>query len=224
MSQSSQQNYTQLLQDLMQQVGISSFKALSREAGVSERQVKHLRLGEVSQMRVETLFKISQVLQVSVSELLTIFGKMEELGTGDWGLGTGNAPKVEEALKQEYQLLSAQMKQQRETLLLEFQHSSLQILESFLVYWPTAANKAQENPQMAAVQLLPLVRPVEKLLAAWGVEAIASVGAELPYDQKLHQLIEGTAQPGEMVKVRNIGYRQGEKLLHRAKVSAISKA
>jgi DNA-binding Xre family transcriptional regulator len=57
MSQSSQQNYTQLLQDLMQQVGISSFKALSREAGVSERQVKHLRLGEVSQMRVETLFQ-----------------------------------------------------------------------------------------------------------------------------------------------------------------------
>lgn len=201
----------------MQQVGISSFKALSREAGVSERQVKHLRLGEVSQMRVETLFKISQVLQVSVSELLTIFGKMEELGTG-------NAPKVEEALKQEYQLLLAQMEQQRETLLLEFQHSSLQILESFLVYWPTAANKAKENSQMAAVQLLPLVRPVEKLLAAWGVEAIASVGAELPYDQKLHQLIEGTAQPGEMVKVRNIGYRQGEKLLHRAKVSAISKA
>lgn len=201
----------------MQQVGISSFKALSREAGVSERQVKHLRLGEVSQMRVETLFKISQVLQVSVSELLTIFGEMN-------GLGAGNAPKVEEALKQEYQVLLAQMEQQRETLLLEFQHSSLQILESFLVYWPTAANKAKENPQMAAVQLLPLVRPVEKLLAAWGVEAIASVGAELPYDQKLHQLIEGTAQPGEMVKVRNIGYRQGEKLLHRAKVSAISKA
>ena len=201
----------------MHQVGISSFKALSREAGVSERQVKHLRLGEVSQMRVETLFKISQVLQVSVSELLTIFGKMK-------GLGTGNAPKVEEVLKQEYQVLLAQMEQQRETLLLEFQHSSLQILESFLVYWPTAANKAKENPQMAAVQLLPLVRPVEKLLAAWGVEAIASVGAELPYDQKLHQLIEGTAQPGEMVKVRNIGYRQGEKLLHRAKVSAISKA
>ncbi|MBD1932923.1 MULTISPECIES: helix-turn-helix domain-containing protein [Cyanophyceae] len=224
MSQSSQQNYTQLLQDLMQQVGISSFKALSREAGVSERQVKHLRLGEVSQMRVETLFKISQVLKVSVSELLTIFGKMKALGAEDWGLGTGNAPKVEEALKQEYQVLLAQMEQQRETLLLEFQHSSLQILESFLVYWPTAANKAQENPQMAAVQLLPLVRPVEKLLAAWGVEAIASVGAELPYDQKLHQLIEGTAQPGEMVKVRNIGYRQGEKLLHRAKVSAISKA
>jgi molecular chaperone GrpE (heat shock protein) len=168
-------------------------------------------------MRVETLFKISQVLQVSVSELLTIFGKMK-------GLETGNAPKVEEALKQEYQVLLAQMEQQRETLLLEFQHSSLQILESFLVYWPTAANKAKENPQMAAVQLLPLVRPVEKLLAAWGVEAIASVGAELPYDQKLHQLIEGTAQPGEMVKVRNIGYRQGEKLLHRAKVSAISKA
>jgi molecular chaperone GrpE (heat shock protein) len=77
---------------------------------------------------------------------------------------------------------------------------------------------------MEAVKLLPLVRPVQQLLSQWGVEAIASVGAEIPYDPQFHQLIAGTAQPGETVKVRNLGYRQGEKLLHRVKVSAISKA
>jgi hypothetical protein len=33
--------------------------------------------------------------------------------------------------------------------------------------------------------------------------------------------MEGNAQPGDFVKVRYVGYRQGEKLLHRAKVSPL---
>ncbi len=76
-----------------------------------------------------------------------------------------------------------QLEEQREVLLQEFQQSSLQLLESLLLQWPTAAQKAQENPQLAAVKILPLVqKPLEKLLQAWGVEAIAPVGAEIPYD------------------------------------------
>ena len=104
----------------------------------------------------------------------------------------------------------------------EFQQSSLQILESLILQFPTAAQKAQENPQLAAVKIVPLVqKPLEKLLQQWGIEAIAPVGAELPYDPQLHQLMEGNAQPGEIVKVRYTGYRQGEKLLYRVKVSPI---
>jgi molecular chaperone GrpE (heat shock protein) len=95
------------------------------------------------------------------------------------------------------------------------------VLESWLVQWPTAAYAAQQNQQLPAVRLLPLVRPVEQLLQQWGVEAIASVGSELAYDPHLHQLMEGTAQPGELVRVRYTGYRIGEKLLYRAKVSPI---
>ena len=53
------------------------------------------------------------------------------------------------------------------------------------------------------------------------MEAIAPVGAEVAYDPQLHQPLEGTAQPGEKVKVRYTGYRQGDKLLYRAKVSPI---
>ncbi|MGB7379946.1 MAG: XRE family transcriptional regulator, partial [Rivularia sp. (in: cyanobacteria)] len=37
----------------------------------------------------------------------------------------------------------------------------------------------------------------------------------------IHQLIEGNAQPTEKVKVRYTGYRQGDKLLYRAKVSPV---
>ena len=103
----------------------------------------------------------------------------------------------------------------------EFQQSSLQVIESWLLQCPTAAYAAQQNQQLPAVRLLPLVRPLEQLLQEWGVEAIASVGAEIPYDPHLHQLMEGTAQPGEAVRVRYIGYRQSEKLLYRAKVSPV---
>lgn len=203
-----QQNFTHQLQQLMQQAGVSTFKQLSRTAGVSERQVMRLRRGEVAQMRVETLVKLSQVLKVSASELLETFGQIE-------------AESGVVALRKEYQRLQTQLEQQQETLKQEFQQSSLQALESFLLFWPTAAYKAQENPQLPAVNLLRLVSPVEKLVQQWGVEAIASVGEEIAYDPQLHQLIEGTAQPGQTVRVRNIGYRHGEKLLHRVKVSAI---
>ena len=124
-------------------------------------------------------------------------------------------------LKREYERLQAQLGTQRQLLEQEFQQQSLQVMESWLLQWPTAAQKARENQQLAAVKLLPLLRPIEQLLQQWGVEAIAPVGAELPYEPQLHQLMEGTAQPGETVKVRYTGYRWGDKLLYRAKVSPI---
>lgn len=206
------QDCTHQLRQLMQRVGVSSFKQLSRGAGVSEWQVMQLRQGRVKQMRVEPLLKISQALQVPVGELLATFG---EIDTG------GETPA---AIKEEYQRLLAQLEQQRESLMREFQHSSLEVLESWLLQWPTAAHAAQQNPQLPAVRLLPLLKPMEQLLKQWGVEAIASVGEEIPYDPQWHQLMEGTAGTGDRVKVRYTGYRQGDKLLYRAKVSPVSNA
>ncbi|MBN3944152.1 MAG: nucleotide exchange factor GrpE [Nostoc sp. NMS9] len=213
----------QKLQDLMQQVGISSFKALSRAAGVSEHQLLRLRQGKLEQMRVDVLLKLSPVLQMPLNELIGTFSSVELLQEN-------TAPTQEllqeiTDLRKEYDRSQFQLEQQRELLLQELQQSSLQLLESLLLQWPTAAQKAQENPQLAAVKIVPLVqKPLEKLLQAWGVEAIAPVGAELPYDPQLHQLLEGTAQPGETVKIRYTGYLQGEKLLYRAKVSPVSES
>ncbi|HEY9891876.1 MAG TPA: helix-turn-helix domain-containing protein [Candidatus Sericytochromatia bacterium] len=221
MTQAFNSDFTQPLQELMQGVGISSFKALSKTTGVSEKQLRRLRKGQVDQLRVENLLKLSQVLQVSVSELLTRFSSVE--ANKPW------LPQQETesltVLKQEYQRLQQQLENQRDTLKQEFQQSSLQILESWLVQWPTAAYAAGQNQQLPAVRLLPLVRPVEQLMQEWGVEAIASVGSEIPYDPQWHQLMEGIAQPGELVKVRYTGYRlRDSKLLHRAKVSPVSNA
>ena len=221
MTQAFNSDFTQPLQQLMQGVGISSFKALSKTSGVSEKQLRRLRKGQVDQLRVENLLKLSQVLQVSVSELLATFSSVD--ANKPW------LPQQETesltVLKQEYQRLQKQLENQRDTLKQEFQQSSLQILESWLVQWPTAAYAAGQNQQLPAVRLLPLVRPVEQLMQEWGVEAIASVGSEIPYDPQWHQLMEGIAQAGELVKVRYTGYRlRDSKLLHRAKVSPISNA
>jgi DNA-binding Xre family transcriptional regulator len=227
---------TQMLQNLMQQVGIASFKALSRAAGVSERQILRLRQGKLEQMRLDILLKLSQVLQIPLSELVATFlvsnseypspipNPQSPVPSPQSPIPNPQSPipNPQEIadLKREYERSQQQLEKQREVLLQEFQQSSLQLLESLLLQWPTAAQKAQENPELAAVKILPLVqKPLEKLLQAWGVEAIAPVGAELPYNPQLHQLLEGTAQPGEIVKIRYTGYLQGDKLLYRAKVS-----
>jgi molecular chaperone GrpE (heat shock protein) len=169
-----------------------------------------LRRGLALQTRVDLLIKISQALQISLNELLVTFAP---------GSVELSPESTSATIEKEYRHLQTQIQQQREILSEEFRQQTLQILESWMIQWPTAANKAQTDPQWPAVKLLPLLRPVEKLLETWEVEAIATVGASIPYDPQIHQLMAGTAQPGEIVKVRYNGYRQGKKLLHRVKVS-----
>ena len=213
-------DYTDSLQKLMQRVGVSSYKALSKAAGVSERQLRRLRQGELQQMQVDILLKLSQTLRVPIIELVATFSEIE-LGVPITA-SPGELQIAIADLKREYERSQVQLAVQRQELWQEFQQSSLQVIESWLLQWPTAAQKARENPELAAVKLLPLVRPIEQLMQQWQLEAIASVGAEVSYDPQLHQLLEGYAQPGEKVKVRYTGYRQAEKLLYRARVSYIS--
>ena len=199
----------------MQRVGTVSFKALASAAGVSQGQIRRLRQGEIAQMRVETVLKLAQVLQVPINVLVKTFSNLAPAlpQTDD---------KTIDTLKQEYQKLQTKLAQQRQTLLQEFQISSLQVLESCLLQLPTFAFKVQQNPEISATKLLPLMmRPLEQLLQQWGIEQIAPVGSKLPYNEQLHQLLTGNAQPGDLVIVRYTGYIQGDKLLYRAKVGLI---
>lgn len=223
MSQPDQNSaFASKLQEWMQQAGMTSFRALSRAAGVSRWQVEQLRRGNIAQMRVEILLKLSQALQISLPELLTPLTASNDLTEQPSSL-TPNLEQQLTDLRQEYDRLQAQLAQQRQELLQEFQQSSVQVLESLLLQLPTAAYAAQQNPQAPAVKLLPLLRPVDQLLEHWGIAAIATVGAEVPYDPQQHQLMEGFAEPNDPVKIRYTGYRQGDRLLYRAKVSPINR-
>ncbi|MGD1809144.1 helix-turn-helix domain-containing protein [Dapis sp. BLCC M126] len=210
MNQSFPINYAPQLQNLMQNANISTYRELSQKAGVSELQVIRLQRGLASRMRVDILLKISQALGITLTELLTNFAP--ELIKK---LPATSTPLVEE----KYNNLQKELEQHKKLLMQEFQQSSLQILESWLQQWPTVVQKAKQNPRLAAVKILPLLRPVEKLMEQWNVESIGNVGEEVPFDPQLHQLMDGSVQKGEMVKVRYTGCKQGNKLLFRAKVS-----
>ncbi|MEM8780472.1 MAG: helix-turn-helix domain-containing protein [Cyanobacteria bacterium P01_G01_bin.49] len=209
-------NHQQLSQ-LMHQAGITSVRQLSDVSGVSLWQLNRLLVGLMPKLPIEALLKLSKTLQVSVEQLLLSFEV-------EYGSIPSEALLGAETFKQEYNHLQQQLTQQKDTLEQDFQHSSLAVIESWLLQWPTAAIIAQKNPQLSAVKLLPLVKPIFELLKKWGLEMTATVGDKVAYDPQFHQLLEGggSVQSGDLVMVRYVGYRQGDKLLYKAKVSPVS--
>jgi molecular chaperone GrpE (heat shock protein) len=199
----------------MRAQGFVSFTALCQEAGLSPKTLRRLRYGQIAQLRLETVRRLADTLGVSLQHLLTEFSDTP-------GTTLTTAELDAQLLHQEYQRLQQQLEQQREQLWQEFQQMALHTLEPWLLQWSAAAYAAQQNPQAPAVKLLPLMRPIENLLQTWGITAIGTVGEMLPYDPQYHQLVGGTAAVGESVRVRYVGYQQGEKLLHRAKVSPLT--
>jgi len=187
-------DYTPVLKQLMAQVGISSFKQLSQQAGVSQNQILRLRQGKIKQMRVEVLLSLAPVLSISVSELIELF----------------SSETVTPALSPS----EASLREQ-------FQRESLQLIESWLLQWPTAVSAIAQNPDLPAQRVVKLLNPLEKLLQFWGVVRIGEVGEEVPYHPGQHQLLSGKAQPGDKVRIRYVGYQHGEKLLYRAQVEPI---
>lgn len=205
---------TATLRRLMAAVEIPSFRALSRAAEVSPWTIAQLRQGRIAALRVSALQAIAAALGLSVAEVLAQF------------LPEAASPVAESrdrvaALQHEYQRLQAQLDTVAQDARQTVEQSILTQLEPWMLQWPTARHAVSQNPDLPASRLIPLVAPVEHLLTMWGVEAIASVGDEVPYDPHCHQLMGGSAEPGQLVRVRYVGYRQGDRLLHRAKVSPL---
>lgn len=206
---------TETLRSLMAAAEIPSFRALARQAQVSDWAVRQLRSDRITAMRLDLLQKIARALHLSLPELLEHFGVIDAEPPA-----VGASPDATvAALQTEYRRLQDQLQQQAATLQQQFQAEALAVLESWLLQWPTVTHAVEKNPDLPASRLVPLVQPVQNLLAQWGVEAIAPVGATVPFDPQLHQLMNGDVEPGTPVRVRYTGYRQGARLLYRAQVS-----
>ncbi|MFO8041048.1 MAG: helix-turn-helix transcriptional regulator [Sodalinema sp.] len=211
-------NRTDRLRTLMTQAGISSFRELSRRAAVSQWQVRQVRTGPLSNLRWGVLCQLSQALNLSPSQLIAALDRPSNptvTATGDSDLRDG------ESLKQEYQRLQAQLDQQSSQLQQDFQRESLEQLESFLRFWPTAAARVQQNPQLPAKNILPLIRPLQQLLEDWGLIPIGDIDAIVPYNPQQHQLKQGQANPGDRVRITHRGYYHGDCLLWRAQVDPL---
>ena len=210
-------DYTSTLKALMGRAGIPSLRALCRQTGVSRWQVQQLCRGNLLQVRLLVLLALSRGLGLSLGELLAHFGYQDEITAID-----EREVGFPQGLQAEYERLQQRLDQQQTELERDFQARSLDRLESLLTQLPTALDAIEQNPQLAAARILkPLLRPLDQLLGQWQVEPMDAVGTILPYDPQVHQLMGGSAQVGDRVKVRNRGYYWRGQLWHRAKVSPI---
>lgn len=201
----------QALQQLMQRAGITSQRALAEKAQVSRWQVQQLRQGNLNTMRLSMLKQLATALDCSLAELLQAFDSEQQTAAST------DSGKVAH-LQQEYARLQQHLEHQSQSLRDRFQAEALQTLESWLTYWPTAAKAATDRDGFDAKKLLPLVKPIERLLETWEVTAIGTLGEQLDYDPQQHQLARGMASPGDPVRISHLGYRHRDKLLQRAKV------
>ncbi|WP_019508945.1 hypothetical protein [Pleurocapsa sp. PCC 7319] len=208
----------QLLQDLMRQVNISDIDELSSVAQVARLQLIRIQRGLILNLSVGAIAKIARALNISIDSLVETF---VEQSTAKIKHEEHKADDALASCQQEYQKLQHEMLVQQEFLEAEFQKASLETIESWLLQWPTAVAAVCRNPQLPAARLLPLLQPLEQLLKHWNVQAIAAVGDKIAYDPQYHQLIKGTAQLGDLVQVRYVGYKQDQKLLYKAKVSPV---
>ncbi|MBE9176251.1 helix-turn-helix transcriptional regulator [Synechocystis salina LEGE 06155] len=214
--------YRENLRQLCQQAGYPSLPKLAEAAGISSWYLSRLEWGLIAQIPLGIMVKLAIALGLTLEELWQqLGGALPETQT--------NQPSEDEilslrrtieALETEYARLQQQLNDQSQQLESQWQQQALEILEPWLLQWPTAAAAAQQNPQWPAQKLLPLTKPIATLLQQWQVEVIAVVGEMVPYDPHCHEFIGPGAGPaiGTMVVVRYVGYRCNDALLYRAKV------
>ena len=206
----------------MTAVDLASYRALSRASGVPRSAIDRLRQGQVGQLRVATLQALSQALRVPMTTLVDRFGPASSPPRADSeSILAPEALAQESALRQECDRLQQQLAAQADTVRQQVQQEAIAQLESWLVQWPTAAHAAQQRDDLPAHKLIPLVRPVEALVRGWGVTAIETVGAEVAFDPTVHQPKGALLTPGQPVRVTHVGYRQGDRLLYRARVTSV---
>lgn len=201
----------------MKAAGHVSWQALATAAGVSVYQVRRLRQGQIDQMRLGTLGQLARSLQVSTIELIQAVAPSQ----GPASNPANSSSQEITQLKQEYERLQIQLEEARASGQLEFQQASLYVLEPWLKQWYAAVDKAHKKPDMPAKNLVPLLRPLEKLLEQWGVVQIAPLGEEVSYDPRWHHLEKGTGVAGDRVVVLTPGFRHGPNLLHRSLVARV---
>jgi hypothetical protein len=92
-------------------------------------------------------------------------------------------------------------------------------LQTLLINYPTVTKAALAKPEMPAKNIVPLFTTLGNLMAAWGYAPIGLPWENVAFDPQLHQPDVADIQPGEMVYIRFIGYRDGADILVPAKVS-----
>jgi molecular chaperone GrpE (heat shock protein) len=131
---------------------------------------------------------------------------------------TAIADEVEQ-LRRQCERLRAQLSDQQQQITRQVHRDTFEELQSLLTQYPSACQFAREKPELPARNLIALFTPLATVLENWGYEAIGTPWERVDYNPQWHQADTDSIQPGELVYIRFIGYRQGDRILCPAKVS-----
>jgi molecular chaperone GrpE (heat shock protein) len=122
-------------------------------------------------------------------------------------------------LQQQCQRLRSELEEQSHQIDSELKHSTFEQIQSLLTNYPTAKVMVKVKPDLPAKNLISLLKPLDNLLAYWQIETIGKPWEKVPYNPKLHRADQPDIGEGELVYIRFVGYRQGDRILTPAKVS-----
>lgn len=204
--------YDEILRERMDLLGIVDWQDLGKKAGLSRFGVRLVRRGNVKQLTVEQMKRLATALNWNLQEF------DRTLGTLPTPTPANYAKEIEE-LKQQCFRLREELQQQKTQLTDDFRRATFEQLQTLLTNYPAARKMAEAKPDMPAKNLAALFTPLENLLSGWGFETIGSAWEQVTYNPQLHQPDVGDITEGELVYVRFVGYRDGERILVPAKVS-----
>lgn len=125
----------------------------------------------------------------------------------------------EEQLRQECLRLREELQQQSKHLQGDFQNATFSQLQTLLTNYPSIRQMVQAKPDLPAKNLVSLFTPLDNILKSWGYEPIGSPWEQVPYNPQIHQPDSNDIVEGELVYIRFVGYREGDRILSPAKVS-----
>ncbi len=129
------------------------------------------------------------------------------------------AKKKIENLSVKCQELNQQLEQLPSGLQTNWQEELFTSLQYLLVNYPIAKMVAKLKPNTSIKNFIPLLKPIDDLLKQWQMESIGKPWEKVSFNPEIHYSEEEKLTPEEEVYIRLVGYKQGEKILTKAKVS-----
>ena len=212
------------LSEHLKTIPISSFRELAQRSGLSRYQIDKIRRGQWKSISLVGALRLATVLQLTWEEFLDwsqLQGLPSAVKSPQPSLNDrpSSASESLEYQHLENQHLENQLQQQTITMKTQFQREALHQLESWLHNWPKVVYAIHhDKPDLLAAKILPLLRPLELLLQAWGVEPIGTIGDRLPYSPQEHLPLSPVSTPGAPIEIQRPGYRHQGNLLFRAEV------
>jgi molecular chaperone GrpE (heat shock protein) len=205
--------YDQMLLSRLQELGMVSFVSLQQKANLTASQMQQVRSGNLALLQLKELIRLATVLDWTIEELL------EKFELADISSNIALLESEIEELRNECLRLYEALQNQGMELTSDLNYATFHKLQTLLTSYPSIQQLINVKPNILAKNLIPLFSSLNNLIESWGYEKIGQVWEQVPYNAQLHQADVNDIKAGEIVYIRFVGYRDGDKILCPAKVS-----